>query len=152
MDIITIISILTAIGTLAWGVLTKCDLVDKVNIRDVRLKALADAARKEAIASDYYIRSMSDGKLTIEEGEQFKNYAADAIVSHLTLTEKILGVPVYNRTEVPLPLPVGGKRFSDIPEGGVTDNVQPSEQPIPVTPAPIPLETVTDPILAGATV
>lgn len=127
MDFTTIIPILTTLGALAWGILTKWDLVDKVNIRDDRLKALADAARKEAIASDYYIRSMSDGKLTIEEGEQFKTYAADAIVSHLTLSEKILGVPIYNRTEVPLPLPVGGARISTLPEGIVADNIAPSD-------------------------
>ena len=143
MDLSTIILILTTVGSIAWGVITKLQLLDKIEIRDARLLALAEAAQKEAIASDYYIRSMADGKLTIEEGEQFKTYAADAIISHLTLTEKILGIPIYNRTEVPLPLPVGGKRATELPEGVVYDNMPLSDDvKIPEQPA-LPVSTVT---------
>ncbi|HWQ65246.1 MAG TPA: hypothetical protein VN372_00070 [Methanospirillum sp.] len=132
MELTSIILALTTVGAAVWGVLTRWDLLDNLNTRNDQLNAIVKVARKEAVATDFYIRSMADGKLTIEEGEQFKTFAADAIVSHLTAVEAITGKQIYNRPEVPLPLPIGGKRMPD--------EVQPVEQPIQLIPSPVSSE------------
>jgi len=140
MELTTIIFFITTALALAWALFVRSESLDTINLGNEKLNAIVRASRREAIASDFYIRSMADGTLTIEEGEKFKNYAAEAIISHLTLVEEITGKQIYNRPEVPLPLPVGGKRVSDLPEGCVSDN---KPVPIPEQPAqPVSTEPV----------
>ena len=110
-ELVTIVTVLIASGGiiagLGWKVLTQGI---EVKTGNKILDAIVEAGQKEAIATDCYIRSMADGTLTIEEGEEFKQKAADAIISHLTAIEEITGKQIYNRSVVPLPLPVGGVR------------------------------------------
>lgn len=124
----TITPFLLLIGALVWAWFLRTDLT----VKNTKINAIVHAARTEAIATDFYIRSMQDGTLTIEEGNEFKNKAAEAIVSHLTAIETITGKQVYNRPEVPLPLPVGGSRIP------VTSTTQTEEAVIITVPAPEP--------------
>lgn len=117
---------IAAIAGLIWKV-----MVQGIEIKtgNDKLDAIILAAQKEAIATDFYIRSMSDGTLTIEEGAEFKNKAAEAIISHLTAVEAITGKQIYNRAEVPLPLPVGGSRDGTTTEQSAEQPAQPVSTP-----------------------
>ncbi len=100
-----------AIAGLAWTVMVRGI---EIKTGNAKLDAIVSAAQKEAIATDYYIRARSDGVLTIEEGEEFKVKAADAIVSHLTAIEAITGKSIYYHSDVPDKLPLGGSRTTPI--------------------------------------
>lgn len=127
----TIIQALLASG----GIVVLAGLVWRLLIQEAviktgneKLDAIISASQKTAIATDDYIRSMSDGTLTVEEGEVFKVKAAAAIISQLNMVEVVTGKQIYNRPEVPLPIPLGGSRIPNpvpIPE-------QPAQ---PVSPA-----------------
>ncbi len=132
------IPIAIAIGTLVWGITTRTNLLDQVEIKNKKIQSIVNASRKTAIATDHYIRSMADGTLTIEEGAEFKNLAAEAIISQLLLVEEVTGHQIYNRTEVPLPLPVGGSR---IPTERVTSTAPDTGTVIVTVPA---LEQTTE--------
>jgi len=114
-DTTTLIFILTTIGSIIWGVLTRWNLLDAVDLGNEKLNAIVKAARDQAVASDIYMRITADGIITVDEQEEHRKAAADANVSLLYAIEQITGKQIYNRTEVPLPVPVGGKRAGTEP-------------------------------------
>ncbi|HWQ64830.1 MAG TPA: hypothetical protein VN429_10475 [Methanospirillum sp.] len=129
-DIATVVTIVTSLATIAslgWGICTKVSFVRKNQTLGQMLTDIVDSAKKTAIASDYYLRVTSDGNLTVEEGKEFQKLAADAITSQIYAIESITGRQIYNSSDVPLPLPVGGSRTSTLPEGIVADNITPSD-------------------------
>mgnify|MGYP001435645612 CR=1 FL=1 len=115
IDQTTIIFILTTIGAFIWALLTRWNLLDAVDFGNEKINAIVQAARDQAIASDTYMRITADGIITVDEQEEHRKAAADANVSLLYAIEQITGKPIYNRTEVPLPVPVGGKRAGTEP-------------------------------------
>lgn len=121
-----------AIAGLAWKVFTQGNLITTGNNT---IDAIVKAAQDQAIASDCYMRITADGKITVDEEEEHRKKAADANISLLYAIETITGRPIYNRTEVPLPLPVGGKRDGEPLE------CKPVPEPMPepvITPAEVP--------------
>lgn len=124
-----IITAAVAVAGLVWKIIIQGNVIKTGN---ETIDAIVKAGQDQAIASDCYMRITSDGILTVSEEEEHRKKAAIANVSLLYAIEKVTGKQIYNRPEVPLPLPLGGKRVSDQPQG------QPTEQPILVTPAPIP--------------
>jgi hypothetical protein len=131
MDFATILPILIAGGLslagLAWKAFTQNSEIQTGN---KKLDAIVKAAQDQAIASDCYMRITADGVLTVNEQEEHRKLAAQANVSLLYAIEQITGQQVYNRVEVPLPLPVGGSREVPEQEPTVEQPAQPVSPPV----------------------
>ena len=132
IDQTTIIFILTTIGAFIWALLTRWNLLDAVDLGNEKLNAIIKAARDQAVASDTYMRITADGIITVDEQEEHRKAAAQANVSLLYAIEEITGRQVYNRVEVPLPVPVGGQRQYEVHQ---MDN---GEVIVPITEQPAP--------------
>lgn len=132
IDQTTIIFILTTIGAALWGILTRWNLLDAVDFGNEKINSIVKAARDQAVASDIYMRITADGIITVDEQEEHRKAAAQANVSLLYAIEQITGKPIYNRTEVPLPVPVGGQRaYEVLPMDNGQVVVPITEQPAP---------------------